>query len=108
MSIMLKEIKEEDTRLGRHFAVWSGFNSSFMDYDDLGFSRDSIENYIKEHPFPKDKHYSEEEVVDDFTSADGSVTMSCEKEETADWVVEMINKFITVIIVVGMVITQYI
>jgi len=91
MATEVREIKENDTSLGRHFAVWSGFNCSFMDYDGLGFSRDSIEDYIKEHPFPKDKHYLVEDMICDFTSAGGSITMRCEKEETADWVVDMIN-----------------
>jgi len=94
MSITLKELKEEDTRLGRHFVVWSGFDCRFMDYDGLCFSRDNIKEYIKEHPFPKDKHYREEEVIYDFTNASGSVTMRCEKEETADWVAEMIIQLI--------------
>ena len=91
MATEVREIKENDTSLGRHFAVWSGFNCSFMDYDGLGFSRDSIEDYIKERPFPKDKHYLVEDMICDFTSAGGSITMRCEKEETADWVVDMIN-----------------
>ena len=91
MATEVREIKENDTSLGRHFAVWSGFNCSFMDYDGLGFSRDSIEDYIKKNPFPKDKHYSKKDMICDFTSAGGSITMRCEKEETADWVVDMIN-----------------
>ena len=91
MAITVKEIKEKDISLGRHFTIWSGFDCRFIDYDGLGFSRDSIEDYIKEHPFPKDKHYLVEDMICDFTNADGSVTMRCEKEETADWVVDMIN-----------------
>ncbi|MBU0479093.1 hypothetical protein KKC91_11070 [bacterium] len=91
MAITVKEIKEDDISLGRHFAIWSGCDCRFMDYDGLGFSRDSIEDYVKKNPFPEDEYYSEGDMICDFTSADGSVTLRCEKEETADWVADMIN-----------------
>jgi len=91
MAIEVREIKENGTSPGRHFAIWNGCECRFMDYQGLGFSRDSIENYIKGNPFPEDKHYLAEDMICDFTNADGSVTMRCEKEETADWVVDMIN-----------------
>ena len=91
MAITVKEIKEDDTSLGHRFAIWSGCECRFLDYQGLVFSRNSIEDYIKKNPFPKDKHYSAEDMIYDFTKAEGSVTMRCEKEETADWIVDMIN-----------------
>ena len=91
MAIEVREIKEDDISLGRHFAIWNGCECSFMDYDGLRFLENSIRDYIENNPFPEDKHYSKADMIYDFTDAGGSVTMRCEKEETADWIVDMIN-----------------
>ena len=33
MAITVKEIKEDDISLGRHFAIWGGYDGRFMDYE---------------------------------------------------------------------------
>ena len=92
MSIEVKEIKDSNTSLGRHFAIWSSGDCRFIDYEGLRFSKESIDNYIgMGNPFPSDKFYHYDDLIGDFTNSDGSVTLCCEKEETADWVAEMIS-----------------
>ena len=95
MSMSIREIKQDDTRRGRNFAIWDTCSCRFMDYDGLGFSEEHIDNHIgMGNPFPDDKFYSYTDMIYDFTEASGSITMRCEKEETADWIAEMINDLI--------------
>jgi len=55
---------------------------------------DTVKKYLKEHPFPKDKLYSEQEFLEDVEKAAGYVHLLVEKRETAQFICELCSELI--------------
>jgi len=88
---ILKPILENTTR----FAVYDGFNCKFLDYSVLTLCEDDIRGHEANNPYPKDeKEYSFEDCVAEFSTCDGSITISVSSEKTVDWILEMIRTLI--------------
>lgn len=61
-----------------------------------GFKRPltAILEYLKEYPFPEDKTYSQKEFIEDAAYASGYIHLWVEKEETAEFIAELIHELI--------------
>ncbi len=56
----------------------------------LGITEEKLDEYVKEHPFPKDEHYSWQDLLNDIEST-GSWTFDPEiGEAMIDWLETMI------------------
>jgi hypothetical protein len=55
---------------------------------------DTVKEYLKKHPFPKDKLYSEQEFLEDVEKAAGYIHLLVEKEETADFICDLCYELI--------------
>lgn len=55
---------------------------------------DTVKAYLKKHPFPEDKLYSEKEFLEDVEKAAGYIHLSVEKEETAEFICELCSALI--------------
>ena len=87
MAIEVREFKD-----GRYL-VWDGFNCEALNWEYLCLKDDDVKAYLKENPLPKDREYSEEDLLGDI-HATGGITLYCEKEETADYIAEMIYRLL--------------
>ena len=75
------------------YLLWDRYNCEAVNWEHLFLDEQKVKDYLDRHPFPKDKEYSEEDLLMDIR-ATGSITLCCEKEETADYIAEMIYKII--------------
>jgi len=90
MSIQTREFKDAPKGC-RSYAVYDGFNCEFLCYQACCFSEEKIREYEKKNPYPKgETDYEFEDLVNDFTCAEGSITFNCKLEETATWIEEMV------------------
>ena len=87
MGIEVREFKD-----GRYL-IWDGYNCEAVNWESLFIDEDEIRKYLENKPFPEDKEYSKEDLLRDLY-ATGSITVRCEKEETADYIAEMIYELI--------------
>lgn len=55
---------------------------------------ETIREYLKGHKFPDDKCYSEKEFIEDAAFAQGYIHLWVEKEETAEFIAELIYELI--------------
>ena len=55
---------------------------------------DTVKEYLKEHPFPKDKLYSEQEFLEDVEKAAGYIHLWVEKRETAEFICDLCYELI--------------
>jgi len=55
---------------------------------------DTIKQYLKNHPFPKDKLYSEEEFLKDVEKAKGYIHLAVEKRQTAEFICDLCSALI--------------
>jgi len=47
---------------------------------------DTVKEYLKKHPFPRDKLYSEQEFLEDVEKAVGYIHLLVKKSETAEFI----------------------
>ena len=65
-----------------------GFNPEYG-----GISAGKIRAYIKEHSMPKDPEVTKQDLIQDISNSSGLYTLSADaKEETADYVADMLNE----------------
>ena len=83
MGIEVREFKN-----GRYL-IWDGYNCEAVNWESLFLDEKDIREYLKNNPFPKDKEYSKEDLLRDIY-ATGSITLCCDKAETAEYIAEMI------------------
>jgi len=55
---------------------------------------DTVTEFLKEHPFPKDKLYSEQEFLEDVKKAAGYIHLWVEKRETAEFICDLCYELI--------------
>ena len=61
----------------------------------LGITREQIEEYIKTHPYPDDPAYPIEDMVGDVTQSSGFYCLPNDtKDETDDWIADMLQELI--------------
>ena len=87
MGIEVREFKDGG------YLIWDGYNCEALNWESLFIDEDEIREYLKNNPFPKDKEYSKEDLLRDI-NATGSITICCEKEETAEYIAEMIYQLL--------------
>lgn len=77
------------------YAIYNNTICEFLTYMGVEIrSEDAIRKYKEENPKPQDNNYTLEDLIQDFTQADGSITLPPCKEETVEWICEMIGELI--------------
>lgn len=79
-------------RVGIHKLVYESTTMEAIDPSYLGITKERIEEYMKEHPYPDDPEYSKEDMVGDITGASGFYSLPIgTKPETDDYIAKLIN-----------------
>jgi hypothetical protein len=83
MGIEVREFKDGT------YLIWDRYNCEAVNWESLFFDEDEVRRYLKKKPFPEDKAYVKEDLLRDL-KATGSITLRCEKGETAEYIADMI------------------
>ena len=76
----------------KKWILWSTVTCEVLNAEDLFISKNQIKEYLKEHKMPKDKKYSEEDLIYDLTKSSGSYCLPAgTKKSTAEFVAELIS-----------------
>lgn len=82
-------------RIDRYWVVYETITMEAIDPAYLSITKADIKKYIKDNPMPKDKEYLEEDLITDLTNSSGTLILPDDiKEETRDYVAEMLNELI--------------
>jgi hypothetical protein len=74
--------------------IYDSINCRFVEPFFLGISKEKVEAYLKDHPFPEDPAYSIESLMGDLQTT-GSWTLPKDvKEETGEFIADMIQELI--------------
>lgn len=75
--------------------VYESITMEAINPEYLGITKEQLEEYLKEHPYPEDPEYSEEFMIGDITKSSGfyHLPMSI-KPETADFIATLLNDLI--------------
>ena len=92
MGIILVETKETRGD-GFGFLFKISTTGHILDYEGLMLDDEKLKEYLKENPFPIDKHYSEEDFITDL-DAEGSISVFVEKRETAEYLCELFYELV--------------
>ncbi len=81
----------------KYWAFENSFTGNAFSPDDIEMSRGQIElwveEYLAEYPMPEDEAYSEDGLIEDMAYSCGEYTVDVEaKQETIDYILEMLNK----------------
>ena len=82
-------------QVGRFWVVYESVTMNAIDPEYLSITEEEIREYMKEHPMPKDKNYSEEDLISDITNSSGFYCLpDGTKEETREYVKQLLNDLI--------------
>jgi len=94
MGTRLIEVKDSALRENeREFLFKISATEHILHYEELMLDDEKVKEYIKEIPFPKDKHYNKETFLQDLNS-EGYVCVIVEKRETAEYIAELFNELV--------------
>ena len=62
-----------------------------LHYDEFMVADEAVARYIAQHPAPKDRCFDIKTFQHDLAACDGYISIVVEKEETADYVTELIE-----------------
>lgn len=92
MGIKLIETKE-DRKDGFGFLFEISTTCHILHYEELMIGEEELKEYLKKNPFPKDKHYSEEDFLSDL-KCEGAVSVFVEKRETAEFIADLFYELV--------------
>lgn len=81
----------EVKRVNRSYGIWDGYNCTFVDPSAWCFDEGRVRQYLKDHPFPKDCEYSEEDCLMDLLNSEGALIIPCYWMRTAEFIAELIQ-----------------
>jgi len=87
MGIEVREFKDGE------YLIWDRYNCEPVNWESLFIDEGEIRRYLEKQPFPDDKEYTRKDLLRDL-NATGSITLRCEKGETAAFIAEMIYNLI--------------
>ena len=87
MGIEVREFKDGT------YLIWDIYNCEAVNWESLFIDEGEVRRYLKKKPFSEDKEYAKEDLLKDL-NATGSMTLRCEKGETATYIAEMIYDLI--------------
>ena len=75
--------------------VYESVTMEAINPEYLGITREQIEGYIKEHPYPDDPAYPVEFMIGDITQSSGFYCLPKDiKEETTDFIATLIGELL--------------
>ena len=91
MTFELKELKTE----GGHyeFIIRESIMDNIVTWECLP-DADTIKEYLKKHPFPRDELYPEKTFLEDVEKATGYIHLVVEKRETAEFICDLCSALI--------------
>ena len=75
------------------FMIRETIVNNMMTWEDFP-GVDGVKKYLKNHPFPKDKLYSEDEFLEEVEGSDMFIWLHVEKRETAEFILNLIYELI--------------
>ena len=91
MGIRLMELKTDGSHC--EFILRESVMDNIVTWECLP-DTDTIKEDLKEHSFPKDKLYSEQEFLEDVEKAAGYIHLWVEKRETAEFICDLCYELI--------------
>jgi len=91
MVFELMELKTDESHY--EFLIRESIMDEIMTWECLP-DVDTVREYLKKHPFPKDKLYSEEEFLQDVEKANGYIHLVVKKSETAEFICDLCSALI--------------
>ncbi len=75
------------------FLILETIMSTIVKWDDFP-DINEVKKYLKTHPFPEDKLYSEDDFLEEIEASDLFVLLEVEKKKTTDFIVDMLCELI--------------
>lgn len=75
------------------FMIRETIMNNIMTWEDLPHI-DEVKEYLKNHPFPNDKLYSEDEFLEEVEGSGMFIWLQVEKRETAEFILNLIYELI--------------
>jgi len=91
MGIRLMELKTDGSHY--EFLIRESIMDEIVTWECLP-GADTIEEYLRKHPFPQDKLYAEKTFLEDVEKATGYIHLVVEKRETAEFVCDLCSDLI--------------
>ena len=91
MGIRLMELKTDGSRY--EFIIRESVMDNIVIWECLP-TVDTVKEYLKKHPFPKDEFYSQKEFLEDVEKAAGYMHLLVKKRETAEFICELCSALI--------------
>ena len=77
-------------RIEKKTVVYDSITGIGIEPEYLGISREELESYIAQHPFPSDPAYPKEYIIADIKSSGVWFLADDVSEEVKDWIVDML------------------
>jgi len=75
--------------------VYESITMTAIDPQYLGITREQIEEYMKEHPYPDDPNYGVESMIGDVMQSSGFYCLPKDiRDDTAEWIADLIGELI--------------
>lgn len=82
-------------RVDKFWLVYESITGIGIEPEYLSITREDVEKYMKNNPMSEDSAYTKEELIEDLTMSSGFYVLPEDtKEETRDYVAEMLNELI--------------
>lgn len=91
MGVRLMELKTDGSHY--EFLIRESVMDEIVTWECLP-DADTIEEYLKKHPFPQDKLYPEKAFLEDVQKASGYIHLVVEKRETAQFICDLCSALI--------------
>jgi hypothetical protein len=91
MGIRLMELKTDGSHY--EFIIRESVMDNIVIWECLP-AVDTVKEYLRKHPFPKDELYSQKEFLEDVQKAAGYTHLMVEKRETAEFICELCSALI--------------
>ena len=85
------ELKTDDSH--KEFILKESIGDNIVTWECLP-EIEIIRKYLQKHEFPEDKTYSIKEFIEDAAFAAGYIHLSVERQETADFIAELVYELI--------------
>jgi hypothetical protein len=92
MEVELVELKTDGSHF--EFLIREIIMNRIVQWEDLP-DVDTVRKYLRKHPFPEDKLFSEEEFVSHVEKAEGYIDLVVEKRETAEFVCLLLYRLVS-------------
>lgn len=82
-------------RCDEFLVVYDSVTMYAIDPENIGLSKEDLENYIAEHPYPDDPVYPEQDFINDITMSSGFYCLPRRTSwKTREWICNCLNSLL--------------